>query len=797
MSKVLINKNFGFLIRENFPLDCNDKVINSINNIHESIRNDTYEKSLGELRIIAEFVIKEFFRKNLSGFETQGMGLFDLTKELKNNFGIQLPLEIYEALNIVRKWGNSNIHNLNEEKSLSKVIISLKAIREIIWSLFGTEEKIEIFDEKFYYNQVKNQVPKEINIIEKKESFSYDSISNSEISINKEKLLNWVTLEGKIIMIPIYQRGYTWKTEQVEVLFNDIVNRYQDKTSHYFGIIAGKLVSNGTNLTKRINKVKIIDGQQRLTTSFLFICAVRDILSDKYNFDKKDSKLLSRIFKINSSEKIEDYFYNPGGSGDKNETFRGILKGQLHGIKQDNEFYENYSKFKELLNDDKWDKNTIHELLVTFLTKFELASISFDNDNISNKKEMEIFENLNSKGKELTLSELIKNFIFNLCSEELLEKSDDKEIPQKYNLYIFKELGNDNKNIEDFYKTLIHYNDGEEIKKNRQIHLHRLKETLKGLFKLKDAENIETLANYENLLIKIREYAYIYYEIMLKKSSDIIDWMGIKKILNICNDKKKKSLFIGLVYLIKEFLERNNQYDIDKKLSEATRKEIKKIIIILLKEIIKNSIITKQGDSSFKRNILESIHETRKFFLENSSLKIEELRSFFEKNILKKSKSIGELKISLLNNTKNTAAIQWLLVLTEWEMSDYINGGQEINYQAPSIEHIFPQDSELWEEELSKKEDFDSSKFNIDKLNYLNKIGNYFILNKPKNSSVGKKIFSDKKEKYRENTSPLYNNSNLGIDISKKEKWTFDDIDKRTNVLIDYICQNVFKDKEQ
>jgi uncharacterized protein with ParB-like and HNH nuclease domain len=136
---------------------------------------------------------------------------------------------------------------------------------------------------------------------------------------------------------------------------------------------------------------------------------------------------------------------------------------------------------------------------------------------------MEIFENLNSKGKELTLSELIKNFIFNLCSEKLLEESDDKEIPQKYNSYIFVELGNDDKNIEDFYKTLIHYNDGEEIENNRQVHLHRLKGTIRNLFKLKDNENIEKLVDYDKLLFKMREYAYIYYEIISEKTSYIIN----------------------------------------------------------------------------------------------------------------------------------------------------------------------------------------------------------------------------------------------------------------------------------
>jgi hypothetical protein len=133
--------------------------------------------------------------------------------------------------------------------------------------------------------------------------------------------------------------------------------------------------------------------------------------------------------------------------------------------------------------------------------------------------------------------------------------------------------------------------------------------------------------------------------------------MGIKNILNICNDKKKKSLFIGLIYLIVEFLKRNNQYDIDKKLPEATKKEIKKMVIILFKEISKHSIITGMGDSSFKRNVLEAVHETRKNFLENTSLKIEDLKSVFEENILRKSKPASELKVSLENNTKSSKAI--------------------------------------------------------------------------------------------------------------------------------------------
>jgi hypothetical protein len=78
-----------------------------------------------------------------------------------------------------------------------------------------------------------------------------------------------------------------------------------------------------------------------------------------------------------------------------------------------------------------------------------------------------------------------------------------------------------------------------------------------------------------------------------------------------------------LIYLIAEFLKRNNIFDTNRNLPWSTKKEIKKLVIILFKEISKNWIITRQGDSSFKRNILKSIHATRDYFLENNSLKIE------------------------------------------------------------------------------------------------------------------------------------------------------------------------------
>jgi hypothetical protein len=306
--------------------------------------------------------------------------------------------------------------------------------------------------------------------------------------------------------------------DHIETLFKDIVSRNEDGSSHYFGIIAGKTII-GSHLMGK-DKIKIIDGQQRLTTSFLFFCAIRDVMLESGLENINDEKMLSNILKTNSDERIEDYFQNPGGDIVLNETFRKILRGELSEINNLNnksDFYKNYSKFKELLKNSEVDFTKLRELLHTFLTKFELGTISFDKDNISNKKEMEIFENLNSKGKELSTEELIKNFIFNLCSDKLLEQYDDKEISRNYILYIINELNNEKLSIQEFYKTLINYNTGEEFKDNKQTHLSELQKAIYNLFGVEIKKEIDSLEKYNELLLKIKDYAVIFYDVSGKK----------------------------------------------------------------------------------------------------------------------------------------------------------------------------------------------------------------------------------------------------------------------------------------
>ncbi|MGL4343279.1 MAG: GmrSD restriction endonuclease domain-containing protein [Metamycoplasmataceae bacterium] len=774
-----INKNFNFLIREGVDFENKDKIIEIIQNVHKSIKENDLSDCLIKLRRIVEAILKIFLEKE--SISTKNKKLYDLIREIENEFGGSFSSEILDACHIIRKWGNNEVHDINKKNMLSEIIVGLKSTREIIWYCFGGQEKLEEFDEEIYFNNGEN--PNKTKSIINDENSNYKPLKNSDIEIKKTQLISWMINSDKsIITIPLYQRGYTWTEEQIETLFNDIVNRFEDDSVHYFGVIAGKQVK-ATSLIGEKTKIKIIDGQQRLTTSFLFICAIRDIMFEKWKINTNDEKLLSKILTKN----IENYFYNPGGTSENNDTFRKILKGDFNNIDIKNRYYLNYLKFKELINEKQWAREELRNFTNTFLTKFELGTISFDYENISNKKEMEIFENLNSKGKELELSDLIKNFIFNLCSEEILEKYEHNEIAQNYNSFVLNELGNKKTTlIEDFFKTLIEYNKGSESSNNRQMQFNNLKETIHKLFNIKEKEEIKSLEKYKEFLKNMQKYVTIFYDIFEESGKKIGEWLGVNEIIKLCGNKKKKNLFVGLTFLIIEYL----RCDLYTKLDTKTKKEIKELFLVLMKAMTKHSVVTVQGDSSFKRNILASIFNLRKEIFNNNKITIPEITKLLKEEIIKnKISNDSDFKLALINNTKSREAITWLLVLTEWEMSDYLNSGQPIIYSNPSLEHIMPQDNTKWINDLKKEKNFE-----IDFPIMLEKIGNYFVINRSKNSQASNYTFLNKKEIYKQNTSPLYNNHDPKIDVSKKESWTFDGIEKRTKALIEYICEYVIKD---
>ena len=73
--------------------------------------------------------------------------------------------------------------------------------------------------------------------------------------------------------VPIYQRGYSWRKEEVGQLWDDVLLAMEDKGEEYF---IGAMVF----VREPKSPLYIIDGQQRLATLTVFLAALRDAFDD-------------------------------------------------------------------------------------------------------------------------------------------------------------------------------------------------------------------------------------------------------------------------------------------------------------------------------------------------------------------------------------------------------------------------------------------------------------------------------------------------------------------------------------
>ncbi|MCK5867090.1 MAG: DUF262 domain-containing protein, partial [Mycoplasmataceae bacterium] len=85
--------------------------------------------------------------------------------------------------------------------------------------------------------------------------------------------------------IPLYQRKYTWNAEQIEPLLEDIVARSKDKSQHYMGIMATtKSEVTNQDASHTNTYIRVIDGQQRITTSILIIDVLKKMIAERDNY---------------------------------------------------------------------------------------------------------------------------------------------------------------------------------------------------------------------------------------------------------------------------------------------------------------------------------------------------------------------------------------------------------------------------------------------------------------------------------------------------------------------------------
>ena len=237
------------------------------------------------------------------------------------------------------------------------------------------------------------------------------------IEVNKQSVKQLLET-GKVnkFIIPEYQRPYAWTDEQIQTLFEDLVEYTENNNeSTYF---LGTIVS----YENENDEQEIIDGQQRITSLFLLLRALYSKLNsmtetkEVKNFKGQIESALWEQDELTAEVDFEKTLIESRVMRDEgNETFAKILiTGTIEEGAKDN-YSLNYKLFTELI--EKYATSE-PELFFWFirnvLNKAILLPITADSQDTA----LTIFSTLNDRGLALSDADIFKAKIYNHLDAE-------------------------------------------------------------------------------------------------------------------------------------------------------------------------------------------------------------------------------------------------------------------------------------------------------------------------------------------------------------------------------------------
>lgn len=206
---------------------------------------------------------------------------------------------------------------------------------------------------------------------------------------------------NKQFLIPVYQRFYSWDIDQCKRLWNDIVEmQRKGKVGHFVGSIvniAEQAMPTG------VQKYMIIDGQQRMTTLTLLLLALRDYAIMNPSDTTINARRIDNMLLKNEYESDDERYKLLLTETDRDILIRLVEEKPIaEGTRS--RLIENYNFFADKLSDKEIQPAEVYESI----GKLQIVNITLDR---AVDDAQAIFESLNSTGKELSESDLIRNYV--------------------------------------------------------------------------------------------------------------------------------------------------------------------------------------------------------------------------------------------------------------------------------------------------------------------------------------------------------------------------------------------------
>lgn len=228
-------------------------------------------------------------------------------------------------------------------------------------------------------------------------------------------------LAERKLAVPIYQRSYAWKEEQVKDLYNDVNDAATKRDKEYF--LGSVVISDHDN-----GRPEIVDGQQRMATTAILLAAIRDhVFNDKGEeragvieedfLISRDRRTMEMTPKLQLNDVDHDYFLKHilKRPGDPERTAIGATRASHERLEKAAVIAADH--VKSIVETTSNSTERLLEYMDHIEKNAQVIVVTVPNE----ANAFVIFETLNDRGLSLSVSDLLKNYLFRLAEDRIGE----------------------------------------------------------------------------------------------------------------------------------------------------------------------------------------------------------------------------------------------------------------------------------------------------------------------------------------------------------------------------------------
>lgn len=558
--------------------------------------------------------------------------------------------------------------------------------------------------------------------------------------------------------VPNFQRNYSWTDEQIDSFHTDLKFARTRKTDHFLG---STILMKSDNSSTEDKSYQIIDGQQRLTTIFMYIALIRDHVQalDVRSLEPSDPNGVT----INVHSKATEMLFSNESTGESRFKSNDLLRDTFisHIIREPNstrptfrsrdkywtlDLRKSYKRISDLIKEDlrnldpESQLRLLWEMLQTLRDRVQILPIY----TTTYPESFDIFMTLNSRGLSLGPSDLVKSLFMKYMAYGVIGSDQIAEINESV-AKRWKEI-TDLIGDGDVDQFLRHYlvsteKDGVQSKKIYSIFDGKL-----------NAPNVNPASESDRLLRELATKAEIYSQLL--KPANIEDTV----LRNSCSTLHLISDSYRILMLV--LLDEDCSFDVRQK------RELVKVC-----EVLTIRWILTGGNAQELEDLFQ-----------NTCKKYRESNGDFDQVKLVMSEKIPtdqKCQVQFDLDVTKSALIRAVLFRINSIFGDQV-GLLSLDTRKMHIEHIAPETStEHWMGQLFPENPNESAaEYSV----LVEQWGNKTLLEKPINESIGQRPFAEKCDGVEGSNFGGYRNSVLQMtkDLTEFDAWNVNLIKKRS-----------------